>query len=175
MGKQFISQNIEDERETLIEIVFLKSYNISKIYLKEKIREINYSRTYNNTHGNNWSCCCFRQSIPFSDSALLIPIQTTMIVGLYKANGYNISQGVVTGALKSTLISGFGKAAAGNLLKFIPVVGSVAGGLINAGVAVAFTEALGFSVAHELKGSENADIIDLATVISNTMKSFKKK
>ena len=53
MGKQFISQNIEDERETLIEIVFLKSYNISKIYLKEKIREINYSRTYNNTHGNN--------------------------------------------------------------------------------------------------------------------------
>lgn len=112
--------------------------------------------------------------IPFSDSALLIPIQTTMIVGLYKANGYNISQGVVTGALKSTLISGFGKAAAGNLLKFIPVVGSVAGGLINAGVA-AFTEALGFSVAHELKGSENADIIDLATVISNTMKSFKKK
>ena len=77
--------------------------------------------------------------IPFSDSALLIPIQTTMIVGLYKANGYNISQGVVTGALKSTLISGFGKAAAGNLLKFIPVVGSVAGGLINAGVAVAFT------------------------------------
>ena len=97
-----------------------------------------------------------------------------MIVGLYKANGYNISQGVVTGALKSTLISGFGKAAA-ELLKFIPVVGSVAGGLINAGVAVAFTEALGFSVAHELKGSENADIIDLATVISNTMKSFKKK
>ena len=64
------------------------------------------------------------------------------------------------------------KAAAGNLLKFIPVVGSIAGGLINAGVAVAFTEALGFSVAHELKGSENADIIDLATVISNTMKSF---
>lgn len=113
--------------------------------------------------------------IPFSDSALLIPIQTTMIVGLYKANGYNISQGVVTGALKSTLISGFGKAAAGNLLKFIPVVGSIAGGLINAGVAVAFTEALGFSVAHELKGSENADIIELATVISNTMKSFKKK
>lgn len=112
--------------------------------------------------------------IPFSDSALLIPIQTTMIVGLYKTNGLNISQGVVTGALKATIISGFGKALAGNLLKFIPGVGTIAGGAINAGVAVAFTEFLGFAIASELHGSENADMIDLVQVISDAINNFKK-
>ena len=44
--------------------------------------------------------------IPFSDAALLIPIQTTMITSLYKANGANISRGVVDGALKATMVSG---------------------------------------------------------------------
>lgn len=112
--------------------------------------------------------------IPFSDAALLIPIQTTMIVGLYKANGLNISQGVVNGALKATLISGFGKSLAGNLLKFIPGIGTVAGGAINAGVAVAFTEFLGFAIASELHGAENADMIDLVQVISDAINNFKK-
>ena len=59
--------------------------------------------------------------IPFSDSALLIPIQTTMIVGLYKANGYNISQGVVTGALKSILFQGLVKLPPGIYLSFFLV------------------------------------------------------
>ena len=117
--------------------------------------------------------------IPFSDAALLIPIQTTMITSLYKANGANISQGVVEGAFKAKLISGLGKSLAknlkGNLLKFIPGVGTIAGGTINAGVSVAFTEALGFAVVSELRGSDNADIIDLANVIKDVLKGFTKK
>ena len=67
--------------------------------------------------------------IPFSDAALLIPIQTTMITGLYKANGANISRGVVDGALKATIVSSLGKSLAGNLLKLIPGVGTIAGEL----------------------------------------------
>ena len=117
--------------------------------------------------------------IPFSDAALLIPIQTTMITSLYKANGANISQGVVEGAFKAKLISGLGKSLAknlkGNLLKFIPGVGTIAGGTINATVSVAFTEALGFAVVSELRGSDNADIIDLANVIKDVLKGFTKK
>lgn len=117
--------------------------------------------------------------IPFSDAALLIPIQTTMITSLYKANGANISQGVVEGAFKAKLISGLGKSLAknlkGNLLKFIPGVGTIAGGTLNATVSVAFTEALGFAVVSELRGSDNADIIDLANVIKDVFKGFTKK
>lgn len=113
--------------------------------------------------------------IPFSDAALLIPIQATMITGLYKANGANISQGFVKGVLKATMISTFGKSLAGNLLKFIPVVGTLAGGTINAGVAVGFTEALGFAIVDELRGTDNADLIDLANVTKDVLKGFTKK
>ena len=113
--------------------------------------------------------------IPFSDAALLIPIQATMITSLYKANGANISQGFVKGVLKATVISNFGKSLAGNLLKFIPVVGTIAGGTLNAGVAVSFTEALGFAVVSELRGTDNADLIDLANVIKDVLEGFTKK
>ena len=113
--------------------------------------------------------------IPFSDAALLIPIQATMITSLYKANGANISQGFVKGVLKATVISNFGKSLAGNLLKFIPGVGTLAGGTINAGVAVGFTEALGIAVVGELRGTDNADLIDLANVINDVLKGFTKK
>ena len=113
--------------------------------------------------------------IPFSDAALLIPIQTTMITSLYKANGANISRGVVDGALKATMVSGFGKSLAGNLLKFIPGVGTIAGGTINATVSVAFTEALGIEVVRKLRGADNADIIDLANVINDVVNGFTKK
>lgn len=113
--------------------------------------------------------------IPFSDAALLIPIQATMITSLYKANGANISQGFVKGVLKATVISNFGKSLAGNLLKFIPGVGTLAGGTINAGVAVGFTEALGFAIVGELRGTDNADFIDLANVINDVLRGFTKK
>lgn len=113
--------------------------------------------------------------IPFSDAALLIPIQTTMITGLYKANGANISRGVVDGALKATIVSSLGKSLAGNLLKLIPGVGTIAGGTLNAGVSVAFTEALGFAVVSELRGADNVDIIDLANVIKDVINGFTKK
>lgn len=114
--------------------------------------------------------------IPFSDAALLIPIQITMITGLYKANGANISREVVEGALKNaTIVSGFGKSLAGNLLKFIPGVGTIAGGTLNAGVAISFTEALGFAVVSKLRGADNADLIDLANVINDVVNGFTKK
>ena len=113
--------------------------------------------------------------IPFSDAALLIPIQVTMITGLYKANGANISRGVVEGFKKAIKVSGVGKSVAGNLLKFIPGVGTIAGGTLNAGVAVSFTEALGFKVVSELRGADNADLIDLANVINDVLGGFTKK
>ena len=113
--------------------------------------------------------------LPFSDAALLIPIQVTMITGLYKANGANISRGVVEGALKASVVSGVGKSVAGNLLKFIPGVGTIAGGTLNAGVAVAFTEALGIAVVSKLREADNADSIDLDNVIKDVLERFTKK
>ena len=53
-----------------------------------------------------------------------------MIVALYKRNGLTISQGVVKGLLKATLISGFGKSLAGNLFKCISGIGTITGEIL---------------------------------------------
>lgn len=47
--------------------------------------------------------------VPFSDSALLVPIQTTMIMAIYKTYGEEISEGLVQGAVSSLAVSAIGK------------------------------------------------------------------
>lgn len=113
--------------------------------------------------------------IPFSDAALLIPIQTTMITALYKVYGQNISEGLIKGAVQATTMSTLGKSAAGNLMKLIPGVGTLAGAAINAGVAVSFTEALGFGVANALENDTEDNTLDIIEVIKDIGLNFKKK
>lgn len=85
--------------------------------------------------------------IPFSDIAILLPTQAAMIVhissiydlelSLESAKKLSLAFGAVVGV-------GFAaRAVAANLIKFIPVVGSVAGGVINAGVAGTITKLMG--------------------------------
>lgn len=109
--------------------------------------------------------------ISFSDADLFVSIQITMIVALYKKNGLTIYQGIVKKVLK-TLIFRFGKSLADNLFKFIPRVVTIAGGVINTGVTVTFTEFLGFSVAKELHIIEDVDILDVNQIISRIIKTF---
>lgn len=113
--------------------------------------------------------------IPFSDSALLIPLQTTMIVAIYKAYDQEISEGLLTGALKATTVSTIGKSITGNILKMIPGVGTVVGGVINAGVAVAFTEAIGFGVANAFENNSEDKSLDILEVLKDIGLNFKKK
>jgi small GTP-binding protein len=85
--------------------------------------------------------------IPFSDAALLIPAQISMICGITAALGISLE----TGALTSVATSVVGCSAAtiggqlivGNLLKLIPGGGSIAGAAVSAGTASALTVALG--------------------------------
>ncbi|QZE15272.1 50S ribosome-binding GTPase [Halosquirtibacter laminarini] len=83
--------------------------------------------------------------IPFSDAPLLLGAQTAMFTHILKTYGLN-NQEVLTlvkGASSSLIISNVGRSLAGNILKLIPGVGTVAGGVINAGVASAITYAIG--------------------------------
>lgn len=85
--------------------------------------------------------------IPFSDCALLIPTQLTMIASITVIFGFDVSKSILTAFLSSTLGAGgatlLGKTVVSNLLKLIPGVGSVAGGAISAGTAGILTAALG--------------------------------
>lgn len=81
--------------------------------------------------------------ISFSDSALLVPIQMTMIVGIINVYGIQSLANISKQVVSDIIISNIGKSIAGNIIKLIPVAGQVVGGIINATVASAITKAIG--------------------------------
>lgn len=83
--------------------------------------------------------------IPFSQAALLVPIQAALIISVLQIYGIKASGGAgVLGNLMVSLgVQNLGRAAAANLIKLIPGAGSVIGGAINAAVAASFTTAIG--------------------------------
>lgn len=85
--------------------------------------------------------------IPFSDAAILIPIEVTMMASITVVFGFDFSKSILT-SLVSTIIGTGGTTIAGktivsNLLKLIPGIGSIVGGVISAGTASLLTTALG--------------------------------
>lgn len=85
--------------------------------------------------------------IPFSDCALMIPTQLSMIASITVIFGFNINKSIITALLSSTIGAGgatlLGKTVVSNLIKFIPGAGTIAGGAISAGTAGVITAALG--------------------------------
>jgi uncharacterized protein (DUF697 family)/GTP-binding protein EngB required for normal cell division len=85
--------------------------------------------------------------IPFSDSAIIVPIQIGMIVRITMLYGIPLGEGAMAALASSvvgcTAATAVGRSIVGNLLKFIPGVGTLAGDAINATVAFALTKGLG--------------------------------
>ncbi|WQW50253.1 DUF697 domain-containing protein [Helicobacter pylori] len=83
--------------------------------------------------------------IPFSDALAIAPIQAGMIYKMNDAFGMDLDKSVgaslITGLLSVTAVAQVGRTLVNGFLKFIPVVGSVAGGA----TAVAITEGIGFA------------------------------
>lgn len=84
--------------------------------------------------------------IPFSDAALLVPNQIAMIARLASIWDLPNLRSLAGSTVVSTLVSQLGRTLAGNLIKFIPGLGSWVGGAVNAAVASAITAAIGFSI-----------------------------
>lgn len=85
--------------------------------------------------------------IPFADAVVLVPIQVGMIAGITATYGLSLEEGFLA-SLVASVITGAGatitgRAIVGGLLKLIPGVGSVIGGVINAATATALTTAFG--------------------------------
>ncbi|EMH11907.1 hypothetical protein HMPREF1410_00055 [Helicobacter pylori GAM249T] len=83
--------------------------------------------------------------IPFSDALAIAPIQTGMIYKMNDAFGMDLDKSVgaslVAGLLSVTAVAQVGRTLVSGFLKFIPVVGSVAGGA----TAAVITEGIGFA------------------------------
>lgn len=85
--------------------------------------------------------------IPFSDAALLAPVQISMIYGISRAYGINETNDVISSVVMSVsgvlALSFAGRAVVSGILKLIPGIGSVAGGTISAITARQFTSVFG--------------------------------
>ena len=85
--------------------------------------------------------------IPFSDAALLVPEQITMLAGITAVFGVPIEKATLVAIISATIgtagTTGLGKTIVSGLLKLIPGVGSVVGGAISGATAAALTAALG--------------------------------
>ncbi|MUU80377.1 DUF697 domain-containing protein [Helicobacter pylori] len=83
--------------------------------------------------------------IPFSDALAIAPIQAGMIYKMNDAFGMDLDKSVgaslVAGLLSVTAVAQVGRTLVNGFLKFIPVVGSVAGGA----TAAVITEGIGFA------------------------------
>ncbi len=83
--------------------------------------------------------------IPFSDALAIAPIQAGMIYKMNDAFGMDLEESVaaslIAGLLSVTAVVQVGRTLVNGFLKFIPVVGSVAGGA----TAVIITEGIGFA------------------------------
>ena len=83
--------------------------------------------------------------IPFSSAALLVPLQLAMMGRIAHLYQLPFDRAALLAVASTSVATTLGRTAAGSLLKFIPGAGSVAGGVINASVASAFTLAMGES------------------------------
>lgn len=85
--------------------------------------------------------------IPFSDAAMLVPIEVTMLASITVVFGFDFNKTMLTGLVSSIIgTSGttlIGKTIVANLLKMIPGAGQIAGGVISGGTATLLTTALG--------------------------------
>ena len=85
--------------------------------------------------------------LPFADAPLLIGQQVAMMVAINSVFEFDIDRDALTSLATAVIGVGgatvIGKTVVSNLLKFIPGVGTVAGGAISAGTAGVITLALG--------------------------------
>ena len=123
--------------------------------------------------------------IPFSDAALLIPIQMTMITSIIKKYGLKNFATISKTVVSDIIIGNIGKSVAGGLFKMIPGVGTILGGVINAGVASAITYGLGKATSEicynsclkiiEGKNVDLNEIFNDETQLNKETKKFSKE
>jgi uncharacterized protein (DUF697 family)/GTP-binding protein EngB required for normal cell division len=81
--------------------------------------------------------------IPFADAAILVPIQLTMMATVSHIYDINLDRAVTASLAATAAATSAGRSMVGNLLRFVPGVGTLVGGAINAAVASAITWSMG--------------------------------
>lgn len=114
--------------------------------------------------------------IPFSDAAILAPIQIGMIAGITSVFGLELSKGTLSTLVTSAIGVGgavaVGRTIVVNIMKFFPGLGTIAGGAISAATASTITIGLGeayIAVLTEIF-SDNPNAVPSASDIADRLK-----
>lgn len=119
--------------------------------------------------------------IPFSDAAMLVPIQLGMMAKIAHLYKIRIDRAALMGIAATTAATQVGRATFTGLIKLVPGAGTIVGGAISAGVATAYTYAMGqawLTVCQRMSTGSfgRADgVIDNAAVGELFMSEFKKR
>lgn len=93
--------------------------------------------------------------IPIADATLLVPMQITMLAHLTSIFGLSLDKAqiisIIAGIGGTSGVTIVGKYLAGSLLKVIPGIGTVGGGLISGSIASSLTVTLAYSYIEVLK------------------------
>ena len=85
--------------------------------------------------------------IPLSDAAFLVPEEIAMMAKITATFGLPIAKGtlstIISGTIGTAGATVLGKTVVANILKIIPIGGSIIGGVVSAATAAALTAALG--------------------------------
>ncbi len=121
--------------------------------------------------------------IPMSDAVPITAAQIGMIVALGKIFDITLSQAAAKSIASVTITQQAGRAVASGILKAIPGIGTIVGGIVGATTAAGLTETLGWIVADRIsQGKDPENIIeniienagDLKSVF-NGLKMFRDK
>ncbi|MFP6296463.1 YcjF family protein [Helicobacter pylori] len=118
--------------------------------------------------------------IPFSDALAIAPIQAGMIYKMNDAFGMDLENSVavslITGLLGVTAVAQVGRTLVNGFLKFIPVVGSVAGAVISGTTAAIITEGIGFAYLKVLEKCFNDETgeVNLPSEVGMITSLFKE-
>lgn len=116
--------------------------------------------------------------IPFSDAAMLIPIQLGMMARIAQIYKIKFDRAAIMALASTTAATTAGRAAFTGLLKMVPGAGTIAGGAIGAGVASTFTFAMGQAwlvVCMKMSGTNAAAALDSKQVQDLFLTEFKKR
>lgn len=117
--------------------------------------------------------------IPMSDAIPITATQIGMIIAIGKAFDITLSESVAKSLIGVGVTQSAGRAIVSNILKALPGVGTVAGGVIGASTAAALTEALGWVIADDFyrmsQGEEPEDIVGNTDKLKDAFNGLKLK
>lgn len=115
--------------------------------------------------------------IPMSDAIPITAAQIAMIIALRKAFDITLSETAAKFITGVTLAQQGGRAIASGIIKMMPGVGTIVGGVVGASTAAALTEMLGWIIADDFyrmsQGKDPENIVEAAGEIKGAFESLR--